>query len=93
MTNEKVLISFLNKEKAQTQLRDITNGVYIYKGRTLQTNGERLINYNTIIAFWDNERNKLHINTHKYSSTTSHIQSKLKRLAQERGVDIIEYNS
>lgn len=91
MSNEKVILSFLNREKAQTQLRDIVNGVYVYKGRTLQTNGDRLINYNTIIAFW--EDNKLHIDTHKYSSTTSHIQSKLKRLAEEMGVEIIEYNS
>lgn len=90
MSNEKVLLSFLNREKAQTQLRDIVNGVYVYKGRTLQTNGDRLVNYNTIIAFWEDD--KLHLNTHKYSSTTSHIQAKLKRLAQERGVDIIEYN-
>lgn len=91
MSNEKVLISFLNREKAQTSLRTITNGVYQYKGRTLTTNGDKLINYNTIIAFWEDD--KLHIDTHKYSSTTSHIQNKLKRLAEERGIDIVEYNS
>lgn len=91
MSNEKVILSFLNREKAQTSLRDIVNGVYIYKGRTLTTDGNKLINYNTIIAFW--EDNKLHLDTHKYSQTTSKIQSKIKRLAEEMGVDIIEYNS
>lgn len=91
MTNEKVLTSFLNREKAQIPLRDITNGVYVYKGRTLNTNGKWLFNYNTIIAFWEDD--KLCLDTHKYSQTTSKIQNTLKRLAQERGVDIVEYNS
>lgn len=91
MSNEKVILQFLNKRAGHTPTRDIVNGVYIYKGQTLQTNGERLINYNTIIAFW--EDNKLHLDTHKYSQTTSKIQSKLKRLAEEMGVDMVEYNS
>ena len=90
MSNEKVILQFLNKRAGHTPTRDITNGIYTYKGQTLKTNGLELINYNTIIAFW--ESGKLHLNTHKYSSTTSRIQSKLKRLAQERGVDIVEYN-
>ena len=90
MSNEKVILQFLDKKAGHTPTRNITNGVYVYKGQTLKTNGLELINYNTIIAFW--EDGKLHLNTHKYSSTTSHIQSKLKRLAQERGCDIIEYN-
>ena len=90
MSNEKVILQFLDKRAGHTPTRDIVNGVYIYKGQTLKTNGLELINYNTIIAFW--EDGKLHLNTHKYSTTTSKIQSKLKRLAESKGVDIIEYN-
>lgn len=90
MTNEKVILQFLDKKAGHTPNRDITNGVYVYKGCTLKTNGLELINYSTRIAYW--QSGKLYINIHKYSSTTSHIQSKLKRLAQERGVDIVEYN-
>ena len=90
MSNEKVILQFLDKRAGHTPTRDITNGIYTYKGQTLKTNGLELINYSTIIAFWEDD--KLHINTHKYSTTTSKIQSKLKRLAQERGCEIIEYN-
>ncbi len=90
MTKEKVILQFLDKKAGHTPNRDITNGVYVYKGCTLKSNGLELINYSTRIAYWQN--GKLYINIHKYSSTTSKIQSKLKRLAQERGVDIIEYN-
>lgn len=91
MSNEKVILQFFNKKAGHTPTRDITNGIYIYKGQTLQTNGERLINYNTIIAFWEDD--KLHLDTHKYSSTTSRIQSKIRKIAEDKGVEIIEYNS
>lgn len=90
MRNEKVILQFLNKRAGHTPTRNIINGIYTYKGQTLKTNGLELINYSTRIAYW--QSGKLYINVHKYSSTTSHIQSKLKRLAQERGVDIIEYS-
>ena len=90
MNNEKVILQFLNKRAGHTPTRDITNGIYTYKGQTLKTNGLELINYSTRIAYWQD--NKLHINTHKYSVTTSKIQSKLKRLAESKGCDIIEYD-
>lgn len=89
MSNEKVILQFLDKRAGHTPTRDIVNGIYTYKGQTLKTNGLELINYNTRIAYWQN--NILHINIHKYSSTTSHIQSKLRRLAESKGVDIVEY--
>lgn len=89
MNNEKVIKKFLEKEQAQTQLRDIVNGYYTYKGRTLYTIDNKLVNYNTIIAYIDN--NTLYINTKKYSSTTSRIQSKLKYLASLTSYDIVEY--
>lgn len=90
MSNEKVILQFLDKRAGHTPTRDIVNGVYIYKGQTLKTNGLELINYNTIIAFW--EDGKVHLNTKKYSSTTSKIQSKIRQLCESKGVDILEYN-
>lgn len=89
MNNEKVIQAFLNGESARTGLRDICNGVYIYKGRTLTTDGDVLINYSTKIAY--KEGNKLYLNINKYSQTTSKIQSKIKMLASQQGFDIIEY--
>lgn len=90
MSNEKVILQFLNKRAGHTPTRDIINGVYIYKGQTLKTNGLQLINYNTIIAFW--EDGKLHLDTHKYSSTTSRIQSKIRKIAEDKGINIVEYS-
>lgn len=96
MSNENVIKKFLEQEKAQTPLRYIVNGYgcYTYKGRTLWTRGgiywkHELINYNTRIAYIQD--NKLYINTKKYSSTTSKIQSKLKQLASLTNYDIVEY--
>ena len=89
MKNEKVIEKFLEKEQAKTPLRSIINGCYIYKGRTLWTRDNELINYNTRIAYI--EDNTLYINVKKYSNTTSHIQSKLKRLASLTSYNIIEY--
>ena len=81
MKNENILIAFLQGEKAQTNLRNIQNGYYTYKGRTLTTDGSQLINYSTVIAY--KEDGKLFLNKGKYSVTTSKIQSQLKRLATE----------
>lgn len=89
MNNEKVIKKFLEKEQAKTSLRNIVNGCYIYKGRTLWTRDNELINYSTRIAYI--EGNNLYINIKKYSSTTSKIQSKLKQLASLTSYDIIEY--
>lgn len=79
MNNKDVIKAFLNGEKAQTALRNIQNGDYTYKGRTLTTDGNKLINYNTVIAF--KILDKLYINNNKYSVTTSTIQSQLNYLA------------
>lgn len=89
MSNEKVILQFLDKKAGHTPTRDIVNGVYIYKGQTLKSNGLELINYSTRIAYW--QGGKLYLNIKKYSSTTSKIQSKIRRLATEKGVDIVEY--
>lgn len=79
MNNEQVIKAFLHHEKAHTPTRIILNGVYEYKGRTLESTGDKLINYSTVIAQWKDSR--LYINTKKYSVTTSKIQNKIKELA------------
>lgn len=89
MSNEKVILAFLEGKAAHTPTRNINGGYYTYKGETLKTNGLELINYSTRIAY--KERGKLFLNVGKYSSTTSHIQSKIRKLAEEKGLEIIEY--
>lgn len=89
MNNENVIKNFLEGYQAQTPLRNIVNGYYEYKGRTLYTRNNELINYNTRIAYIKN--NTLYINIKKYSSTTSRIQSKIKQLASLTDYDIVEY--
>ena len=92
MNNEQVLKAFLEGKKGQTPLRDVLNGCYYYKGRTLETDGEKLVNYSTIIAY--KKDNKLYLNKHKYSVTTSKIQTKLSYLASNyyNKSNIIETN-
>lgn len=89
MSNENVIKNFLEKKQAKTQLRTIINGYYSYKGRTLWTRENELINYNTRIAYIKD--NTLYINVKKYSSTTSKIQSKIKLLGKEYNYNIVEY--
>lgn len=89
MKNENVIKKFLEREQARTPLRTINANYYTYKGRTLWTRENELINYSTKIAYI--EDNTLYINVKKYSSTTSHIQSKLKWLGKEYNYDIVEY--
>ena len=89
MTNLQVIKSFLNKECAHTPTREIINGIYAYQGQTLRSNGLELINYSTRIAY--HEDGKLYLNVHKYSRTTSKIQSQLRAQAQNYGMEVIEY--
>lgn len=93
MNNLEVIKTFLKQENAKTNLRNIQNGYYTYKGRTLHTEknniGFCLYNYNTIIAFILD--NTLHLNTKKYSATTSKIQTQLRYQASYTDYKIIEY--
>ena len=89
MSNENVIKNFLEKEQAKTPLRTIVNCYYSYKGRTLWTRDNELINYNTRIAYI--KYNTLYINVKKYSSTTSKIQSKIKYLGEKYNYNIVEY--
>ena len=90
MTNQEVIIRFLNREKGATNKRQILNDYYYYEGRTLQTDGTDLINYTTKIADFDNN-NILHLNRTKYSATTSKIQNQLERLALAQDKKIVKY--
>ena len=89
MKNENVIKKFLEGEQAKTPLRNINNYYNSYKGRTLYTRDNELINYNTRIAYI--EGNTLYINVKKYSSTTSTIQNKIKSLGKEYNYNIVEY--
>ena len=90
MTNLQVINKFLNRERGQTNKRQILNGYYYFEGRTLQTDGTDLINYKTKIAYFDND-NILHLNKTKYSATTSKIQNQLERLALAQDKKIVKY--
>ena len=90
MTNQEVINKFLNRERGQTNKRQILNGVFYYEGRTLQTDGTDLINYKTKIAYFDND-NILHLNKTRYSATTSKIQYQLERLALAQDKKIVKY--
>ena len=91
MSNEKVIRAFLRKEVAKTPLRTLSPYYGGGRVRTLEVvklNSEDgdvvdLINYSTKIASIVN--NVLYINNQKYSSTTSHIQSMIRRLSEEYG--------
>ena len=89
MSNENVIKKFLEKEQAKTPLRTIINGYYSYKGRTLWTRENELINYSTRIAYI--EGSNVYINVKKYSNTTRKIQNTLKQLASLTSYNIIEY--
>lgn len=89
MSNEAVIRAFLGRSGAHTPTRNITNGIYTYKGQTLATDGKKLVNYSTIIAKWIGD-NLIELNTHKYSVTTSKIQNKIRQLATEYGIGIKE---
>lgn len=86
MSNEQVIKLFLEGKEGKTPLRNITNGIYSYKGRTLTSTGLKLINYSTPIAWWTNEGVTININ--KYSVTTSKIQNTIKRLCKEQGIEV-----
>lgn len=77
MKNEQVIKDFMNgATSGHTPKRNIYMGGY---GSTLRIDGDDLINYNTIIA--TRVGNTILLNNNKYSTTTSKIQSMIKRIA------------
>ena len=77
MTNSDVIQKFINFERGQTPLRNIINGYFMYKGRTLRSDGKSLYNYDTLMAYHSDD-GKLYINKEKYSVTTSKIQGQIR---------------
>lgn len=77
MINSDVIKNFINHKEGKTPLRNIVNGCYGYKGRTLASDGKSLYNYNTLIAYHSDNGN-LYINNDKYSVTTSKIQGQIR---------------
>lgn len=77
MTNLDVIDNFINRKEGKTPLRNIVNGYYVYKGRTLVSDGKALYNYSTLMAY-HSDNGKLYINKDKYSVTTSKIQSQIR---------------
>lgn len=82
MTNSDVIENFINHKKGETPLRNIINGYYTYKGRTLVSDGKSLYNYDTLMAYHSND-GKIYINREKYSVTTSKIQSQIRYKAKD----------
>ena len=92
MKNSDVIKRFINKEIGATPTREINkNGwysCYSWIGNTLTSTGDKLINYNTVIAYW--KKDKLYINIKKYSNTTSKIQTEIKRQATNNNIKYME---
>jgi hypothetical protein len=88
MNNELVIRNFLRGLDGQTPMRDVANGYYTYKGRTLYTRENYLINYATRIAKL--EGNVVYLNIKKYSVTTSKIQNKIRSLVEAYGLQLVE---
>ena len=92
MTNKQVINNFLNRKVGATPTREINkNGwysCYSWIGNTLTSTGDVLINYKTVIAYW--KKDKLYINIKKYSNTTSHIQTEIKRQATNNNIKYTE---
>lgn len=87
MKNKEVIRNFLEGYEGKTPLRNIS-GSY-QQGRTLYTEGNKLINYSTTIAYIEN--NTLHLNITKYSVTTSRIQNMIDKLSRDYGYTPIYY--
>lgn len=92
MTNEQVIRLFLRGQNAKTNKRQIAYSDKFgdaHTGYTLISNNNILINFKTPIAMII-APNKLYVDMSKYSSTTSTIRNKLKRMATQQGYTIIE---
>lgn len=81
MVNSDVIKNFINHKEGKTPLRNIINGYYVYKGRTLASDGKSLYNYNTLMAY-HSDNGKLYINKEKYSRNTSKIQWQIRGMAK-----------
>lgn len=83
MSNENVIRKFLEHEQAHTPMRTTVTGI---KTPTLWTWENTLINYQTIIAKWEDGHVKL--NVKRYSQTTSKIQHMIERICEEKNIEV-----
>lgn len=80
MGNLEVIKKFLLGEKGATPERQIvySGSVFVHNGRTLQTDGQQLINYRATIAKRNGENEiEIDANYYKYSATTTKIMKAL----------------
>lgn len=89
MDNLSVIQAFTQRKCGHTKMRNYVNGYYMCHGCTLESTGYSLINYATVIARWLSDT-EVELDTRKYSSTTSRIQSKLRTELEKIGATIIE---
>lgn len=77
MNNLEVVKKFLNGEQGATAQRPLMTGG---TGRTLYTQGNKLINYNTVIATLngtEEQTKEVEVDATYYSNTTSKIQTSI----------------
>lgn len=77
MKNEQVMKDFICRRNSRTL--------------NLRTNGNELVNYDTVIAYFKD--GICFVNTRKYSNTTTKIQNQLKRMLSSNHIQIAEYES
>lgn len=77
MKNEQVMKDFICRRNSRTL--------------NLRSNGDELINYDTVIAYFKD--GICFVNTRKYSSSTSTIQNKLKKILSNNHIQTREYES
>lgn len=78
MRNVDVIEKFLNRE-AKGKVTNLR----------IESQGRKLVNYNTVLAQW-NEDGSLTVNNTKYSSSTSRIQTQIKHLVNQKGIEYKE---
>lgn len=80
MTNKDIIIEFVNGEKRYNAVNHI--------GYQL----EKLYNYSTLMCDIDRGGKTARINVHKYSNTTTRIQSIIRNVLVEKGYRIEEFD-
>lgn len=83
--NEKVIKAWLDGHVATSPVRDIPNGVFIERGASISTDGEKLYSYWTPIAW--REDGGVVVDMRKYSLTTTMQQSDLKQILAKENIE------
>lgn len=78
------------KMRNQNVIENFIHQIFEGKGSNLYIDNNKLVNYNTTIAQWEN--GTLLLNVTKYSQTTSKNQNIIKKLA-ENLINVIELDN